>query len=203
MPHGYGCYIVIRPFRRRHQTTAGLAGKADMEFPPEAETAILFVRYNPDFFNEWFALDGNNDYHLRQNSAADGHGITPPPAWTNPYFGGATLPGDPNIGALGVSVTAAVDKGHAQQISSFALEQNYPNPFNPSTVITFDLPERSHVRLTVYDVTGRVVAELFNGERGAGHYSQVWNAGNVASGMYFFRLEAGQFHATRRMMLVR
>ncbi len=77
----------------------------------------------------------------------------------------------------------------------FALYQNYPNPFNPTTTVRYDLPLRSHVRLMVYDALGREVNELINGEQDAGYQSIEWNSTNrngnaVASGMYFYRIEA-------------
>ena len=81
--------------------------------------------------------------------------------------------------------------------------QSPRNPFNPSTTIAFDIPVRSNVRLTVYDVLGREVAVLFNGVRETGRYSAVWNASNAASGMYFFRLEADRFTAVRKMLLMK
>ena len=75
------------------------------------------------------------------------------------------------------------------QVVNFNLEQNYPNPFNPSTTIRFSIPERSRVRLSIYNLLGQQVAELANEEMGAGNFEKTWNA-NVASGLYFYRLEA-------------
>jgi YD repeat-containing protein len=74
-------------------------------------------------------------------------------------------------------------------IDDFALGQNYPNPFNPTTSIRFKIPERSRVRLTVYDLLGRQIAMLANEEMAAGYFERAWNA-NVLSGIYFCRLEA-------------
>jgi hypothetical protein len=71
----------------------------------------------------------------------------------------------------------------------FALHQNYPNPFNPSTTIQYALPIRSRVKLQIYNVLGQTVAELVSTEQNAGYQSVVWHA-NVASGMYFYRMEA-------------
>jgi hypothetical protein len=73
---------------------------------------------------------------------------------------------------------------------AFALRASYPNPFNPSTTINFDLPEPSHISLVVYDVLGRKVAELENGMKEAGYHSAMWNASEVASGVYFARFTA-------------
>jgi len=85
----------------------------------------------------------------------------------------------------------------------YRLEQNYPNPFNPNTTIAFDLPEASHVRLAVYDLLGREVALLVDEERDSGTYQTVFNASNLASGVYLYRLQTGTFSATRRLLLLR
>ncbi len=94
--------------------------------------------------------------------------------------------------------------------SSYALEQNYPNPFNPSTVIRYQLPATGHVTLKIYDMLGREVSTLVDGELEAGHQSVEWTAANVASGVYFYRLQARetggqavQFTETKKLMLVR
>jgi photosystem II stability/assembly factor-like uncharacterized protein len=73
--------------------------------------------------------------------------------------------------------------------TSFALEQNYPNPFNPLTTIRFQVPSRSRVRLTIYNMLGQQIAEVVNKEFGAGSYEQIWG-GTVSSGIYFYRIEA-------------
>jgi hypothetical protein len=85
----------------------------------------------------------------------------------------------------------------------FGLSQNYPNPFNPSTEIRFQLPEETRVRLSIYDLLGREVATVADGSMRAGRHSVVWDAAGVASGFYLYRLVAGPFVATKRMMLLR
>jgi len=87
--------------------------------------------------------------------------------------------------------------------TEFSLSQNYPNPFNPSTTINFALPKTSNVKLTIYNALGKEVATLVNGTMEAGNHSTVWNASNNASGMYFFKLEAGNFTSTKKMMLIK
>jgi hypothetical protein len=87
--------------------------------------------------------------------------------------------------------------------TEFSLSQNYPNPFNPSTTINFALPKTSNVKLTIYNALGKEVATLVNGVMEAGNHSAVWNAANNASGMYFFKLEAGNFTSTKKMMLIK
>lgn len=88
----------------------------------------------------------------------------------------------------------------------FALLQNYPNPFNPITRIEFHLPVRRHVLLKVYDVLGRDVATLIDGVREAGKHAVLWDtrsSHNVASGLYFYRLTAGDFIQVRKLLLVK
>jgi Secretion system C-terminal sorting domain/Putative collagen-binding domain of a collagenase len=72
----------------------------------------------------------------------------------------------------------------------FALLQNYPNPFNPSTAIRYDLPKNAYVKMTIYDILGRVAAKLVDGVQSANRYSVTWNPSHVSSGIYFCRLEA-------------
>jgi hypothetical protein len=85
----------------------------------------------------------------------------------------------------------------------FALNQNYPNPFNPSTVIAYSIPNASNVKLSVYNAIGQVVNVLENGFKSAGNYTVNFNASNLPSGLYFYKIEAGQFSQTRKMMLVK
>lgn len=85
----------------------------------------------------------------------------------------------------------------------FNLSQNYPNPFNPATKISFELPKTSKVKLSVYDITGKLASELVNGQREAGYYTIEFNGSSFASGMYFYRIEADEFTSTKKMILVK
>jgi hypothetical protein len=85
----------------------------------------------------------------------------------------------------------------------YALLQNYPNPFNPTTTISYQLPVASQVSLKVYDVLGREVMTLVNGKQEAGVYNLSLNASNLSSGVYFYRLQSGNFVQTKKMMLVK
>ncbi len=87
--------------------------------------------------------------------------------------------------------------------TSFRLLQNYPNPFNENTTITYEIPNRTHVSLAIYDLLGRTVAMLVNGIEEPGYKSVQFNAANNASGVYLCRLQAAGFTATRKLLLIR
>jgi hypothetical protein len=88
-------------------------------------------------------------------------------------------------------------------VQSFTLSQNYPNPFNPSTTIKFELPKSSDVRLSVFDMLGREVQTLVNEQKQPGRYEAVFDGKNLASGVYLYRLQAGTFVQTRKLLLIR
>lgn len=87
--------------------------------------------------------------------------------------------------------------------SGFKLLQNYPNPFNPTTVISYEMPVSGYVRLTIYDILGREIKILVNGYQKAGYYDVRFNAGNLASGVYFYRILAYDFAVTKKMVLLK
>ncbi|MGE5682366.1 MAG: T9SS type A sorting domain-containing protein [Bacillota bacterium] len=86
---------------------------------------------------------------------------------------------------------------------TYTLDQNYPNPFNPSTVITFSVPEKSNVTLKVFDILGREVATLLNGEMNTGKYEVKFDASKLTSGVYLYTIQAGNFSQSKKMMLVK
>lgn len=86
---------------------------------------------------------------------------------------------------------------------SFSLAQNYPNPFNPSTTLQFQVPQKSLVSLRIFDLLGRELATLVNEERQAGTYRVSWDASQLPSGVYFYRLRAGDFAETKKMVFAK
>jgi len=96
------------------------------------------------------------------------------------------------------------DPGYTTHIpDKCALKQNYPNPFNPSTNILFHVQSKTFVSLKVFDLLGREIATLVSGELSAGDHIQPWNAANISSGVYFYRLQAGAFIETKRLIVLR
>jgi hypothetical protein len=85
----------------------------------------------------------------------------------------------------------------------YALEQNFPNPFNSTTNIRYSLPERSLVKLTLYNTLGAQVSVLVDEMQDADYYSVPFDASHLASGIYFYRIEAGDFHKTHKMVLLK
>ena len=85
----------------------------------------------------------------------------------------------------------------------YALEQNSPNPFNPTTIIKYSIPKTSLIKLTIFDLLGREIHILVNEEKSAGDYEIEFNASNLPSGVYFYRLQAGDFTETKKMLLLK
>jgi hypothetical protein len=104
-------------------------------------------------------------------------------------------------GSLKVSVGVA--EREPEVPTHFALLQNYPNPFNPVTTIRYMLPTSAQVTLTVYDASGRTVAQLVNAKQGPGVYAVVWKAADVTSGVYYCRLSAGSFTQVRKLVVMK
>jgi hypothetical protein len=99
--------------------------------------------------------------------------------------------------------TSGVEIKKAAIPEKFALSQNYPNPFNPATTISYSLPKSGYVTLRIYDLLGRVIAELVNEMKPAGNYHAIWNASAITSGIYFYRLTSGTFAETKKLVLMK
>ncbi|MBU1635987.1 T9SS type A sorting domain-containing protein [bacterium] len=87
--------------------------------------------------------------------------------------------------------------------TEFCLSPNYPNPFNAATTIRYEIPETSPVVLSIYDINGRLIEMLENTTRQPGKYSVTWNASNVSSGVYLYRIQAGGFQQVKKCLLVK
>jgi hypothetical protein len=103
------------------------------------------------------------------------------------------------------SILVGVDNSNNKIIvpTEYILEQNYPNPFNPTTTIKYSIPHASKIKIQIYDILGREVATVINEMKSAGTYTATFNAANMSSGVYFYRLQAGSFTETKKLLLLR
>jgi hypothetical protein len=104
---------------------------------------------------------------------------------------------------LVISTTTSVELVNSQVPQTYSLAQNYPNPFNPSTQIQFSIVQFGYVTLKVFDLSGKEVASLISQEMPPGTYTVPFSAKNLSSGMYLYRLEAGIFSSTKKMLIVK
>ena len=120
-------------------------------------------------------------------------------------FSKSSNPGFPYDWMPSVPVITGVksDNFESQIPDSYRLYQNYPNPFNPSTTIRYSVPQSSHVKIVLYDILGKEVATLVNEAKNAGNYKVMFNASSLASGVYFYRIESGNFVQVKKMMLLK
>ena len=138
-----------------------------------------------------FCDPSNGDYYLAQNSPCIGTGEN-----------------GSNIGAYGAGCDPILTIASEVLPETYALHQNYPNPFNPKTTLRYDLPENSHVNITVYDMLGRVVKTMVSQTQNAGFRFIIWDATNdygkpVSAGIYLYQIQAGEYMQTKKMVLLK
>lgn len=180
--------------------------KANFELPPTPPVGIFDVRFSSGRYVETLergALEiqiNSASYPIRikaQNLGA--HALN-----VKAMLGGNALHETLTSGKE-IVVSKATNKimvETAMQLPSrYALSQNYPNPFNPATMIRFTLPEKGHVKLTVYNIVGEKVAELVNQEFPAGYHQVEFNASSLASGIYFYEMKAGDFRDLKKLVV--
>ena len=103
---------------------------------------------------------------------------------------------------MGEKATSALDEAVGIP-TVYSLSQNYPNPFNPATTIEYQIPKQSLVKLTIFDLLGREITTLVNEQKGAGTYSVKFEASSLSGGVYFYKLEAGNFIQTRKLLFLK
>lgn len=96
-----------------------------------------------------------------------------------------------------------VDEQKTQQLSEYYISQNYPNPFNGQTVINYYVPKTSAVKIIVYDILGRIVAKLVDDIKPPGKYESRFNANDLSSGIYVYRITANNYSQTKKMLLLK
>ncbi len=161
---------------------------------------ISLVKYSPTGNQLWA-----EQYTCQENSTSEDFGQIALDHRGNVCFVGSCIAEDWTAVVTGKfeQLFTSVDQRTPRTPAQFALQQNYPNPFNPATMVRFAIPHTSVVTLKVYDVLGREVATLLNERISAGEYTVQWDADSHSSGVYFCRLRAGSFVATKKMLLLR
>ncbi len=170
-------------------TDSGLV--ATLYFTADTGAPDVTVAVDSVYEDTQFDQFGTTFHLWRRVEAADGTG------------GPALVP---SFAAGGVIIRSSTDVGDEFTDllpKTFELVQNYPNPFNPTTTISFTLPEKTDVRLDIFNILGQSVTTLISGELPAGNHEAVWDAGNSPTGVYFYRLTAEKESITRKMLLLK
>ncbi|MBI9073244.1 MAG: family 10 glycosylhydrolase [Melioribacteraceae bacterium] len=197
--------------------TTGFPAAPSLVYPTDVTTD---VELNPTFM--WTAKDGITEYgfQLYEGLSTSGNFLVIDTTLADTTFSVSDLKTDQLYNwrvyaknDLGKGNWADVFKfktGTATDVESsndvvteFRLKQNYPNPFNPSTTIEYSVSEVTTVKLQIYDMLGREVKILVNETQSAGNYSVVFDASNLASGMYIYKLQAGQYNSTKKLILLK
>ncbi|MFB3057703.1 MAG: T9SS type A sorting domain-containing protein [Ignavibacteriaceae bacterium] len=189
-----------------HSQTSHLVVLTDFEF------TVADITISVGDTVVWRNDEGVHDVDADDNSFTSGDPANAP--WTfehvftakgvNPYF--CSVHGAAGGQGMSGVVTVMEPVGVSDQnlvVSKFELEQNYPNPFNPSTVIKYQTAERSNVTLTVYNSIGREISTLLNEVKPKGTFTIEFDGSNLPSGIYYFRLQAGTFTDTKKMVLMK
>jgi len=168
--------------------------------------------YSREYLNDDLILESNK-YNINRNSQASISFFNGDPRGGIVYLGGiATIYFHSTSLGIGTTFSGTIKplsttlgvKGISHSLpANFKLDQNYPDPFNPVTVIRYDLPKLSQVSIVVYDILGRKVETLVNEEKSPGHYQVSLDASRLPSGVYFYRLQAGAFTQTKKMLLLK
>jgi hypothetical protein len=162
---------------------------------------IVTVGYDPNGVQKWVQT-----YNGTGNEFDSGNALWVDGAGNVYVAGGSDNPNNTDFITLKYSSTIGIQQITAEVPSKFSLGQNYPNPFNPETVIKFSLPAESmntKINLSVFDISGKMVKELVNSSLTPGIYEYSFNASNLPSGTYFYKLSAGSYSETKKMILVK
>jgi len=164
-----------------------------------------------------FVLSSNHNAREVDQATWNANGATSNGGFNLPFGGGTVVLSNSGIyyyvcsphasggmkGTITVNSTSDVETIGETIPNDFILMQNYPNPFNPATTISFSIPAPSYVSLRVFNLLGKEVAQIISEEMPAGRHSKQWNAADLTSGVYFYRLQSGDFVETKRLMMLK
>ncbi len=175
----------------------------------EGQSADLVQGYEITPFSRWIIVDPMSGF-LAPSSNIDlaitldftGGDIVPDSVYEAQVIIDNNSPETPVI-PVTVDVQSDIEYDNPGLPRKFSLYQNYPNPFNPSTSIKFALPEQSDVSIEIFNILGQKVASAFEGLMPAGYHSLVWDGSSAASGIYYYRITAGEYVAARKMTLIK
>lgn len=210
----------------------GLGLSSDMEnFNNKQYSAFATLYYSTDFGNSWvkadsglgahpsklssghnklFCIAGFSELYIKSDSEDTwelfmdgmGSGVEVYEIYVgNNYVFAGTY--EDNLWRYPLSILSVEEISTEEPVSNFELEQNYPNPFNPSTNIKFALPQTFFITLEIFNSLGERVSILVSQELNAGTYNYDWNASNLTSGIYFYKLQAGNLNETKKMILLK
>ena len=194
-------YGYTRPYLNQN----GIALENFSGSPATANITLVGAGGSANVYFAGGAVDGKtyymNDVYNDSSSAISFTGGSLIFSATLPAYGSAVYILSDSL--MKLSVPTAVRSVEGKVPDHFILEQNYPNPFNPVTIISYQLPKTSRLTLKVYDVLGRVVATLAEGNQNAGTHEVAFDGSRLSSGVYFYRLQAGAFSDVKKLMLVK
>jgi len=155
--------------------------------------------------------DGNSDGDALQSTWSVPNGIGISPSGTELYINDKVVGQGTELNPVVIRVISGIDTTPSVSVdeesnvlpSDYSLSNAYPNPFNPETIIEYSLSKSTFINLIVYDLSGKEVAHLVNAQQSAGSYHVTWDASDKSSGVYLYRLEAGDFVETKKMVLLK
>ncbi len=183
-------------------TLSGASGWTYFPFAPfiwnGTSNLVIEVCYNNNSISTNSSVIATNKPGLTWHQSLD----LPSGSGCTDLTAGSLQANRPNI-AFALNILTDIKQNGNQIPDKFSLKQNYPNPFNPVTKISFDIPQKSFVTLKVYDVLGKEVVSLLNDERAGGSYTFDFDASSLSTGVYFYKITAGDFSETKRMVVLK
>ncbi len=156
---------------------------------------VLTIKYNTSGSEVWkIAYEGNDDSECYAITLDDDNNV---------YVTGYAILTNSDYLTIKYAQTVGINQISTEVPEGFSLKQNYPNPFNPVTKIKFEIPDYTIINLTVFDQLGKQIQTLINGSLSAGTYETDFNAEHLSGGVYFYRLNAGNFSEVRKMILIK